>query len=356
MNILIKAPEKLQDVVLFIPSLKKIKAHYESVTLIILANQQAREILSYEECYDEIFPYQSGAALFKSFLFIKKSLKKYNFDYFISFDNRIDLSWYGVLKRIPIRICDSSALSDMILFNKRISTKRDFGVKHEVYYNLDLLKELGFPFVQDEKLTPEFKFDKDFLEQQTKLLQDHSLYEKEFVFVELNEGSNWPYWSSRNFARLMLRILLKYKESHFVVYGDERMKSFRESFQDQLKKDKYSPLKGKLTYFDSNKTSLRNTLMLLKQSTMIIGHNSAMSHIKNIMGGKVISFFNPIRKYSALRLSPFKFNTSRVKVVLPQVICGETYKCSGVKCPYHNCMSKLVVDDVFKAYEDLESV
>lgn len=356
MNILVKAPENLQDVVLFIPSLKKIKAHYESVTLIILANQQAREILSYEECYDKVYPYQSGAALFKSILFIKKSLKKYNFDYFISFDNRVDLSWYGLLKRIPIRICDGSSFTEFILFNKRVGTNKDFGVKHEVYYNLDLLKELGLPFVKDEKLTPDFKFDQEFLDQQNQLLQEHSLTDKNYVFVELDEGANWPYWSSRNFARLMLRILLKFPDTHFVVYGDEKKKTFRESFQDQLKKDKYAPLKGKLTYFDSNKTSLKNTLMLLKQSNMVIGHNSAMSHIKNIMGGKVISFFNPIRKYSALRLSPFKFNSSRVKVVLPQVICGETYKCSGAKCPYHNCMSKLVVDDVFKAYEDLESV
>jgi heptosyltransferase III len=342
MNILIKAPASILEIILFIPVLKKIKAHYESVFVVVLAGQQARELLSLTDCYDEIYPYQSGAQVFKSILFIKKSLSKYSFDYFISFDNRVDLSLYSILKRIPIRISDATGISNFFIFNKRIDSNRDFGIKHEAYSNLDLTKELGFPFVAAELLRVEFK------------VKNAVPADDKLIFIHLDAGGNKPYWSSRNFARLLLKIYIHNPEYHFIVYGTQEDQSYRASFHDQLLKEKYTEVTKKITYLNSSKSTLKSLIPIIDSAEVVIGHNAGISHIKSALNGKAIILFNPIRQFSAMRLSPFKSNPSKVKIVLPQVVCGETFSCSGSTCPYYDCMSKLVVNEVFKNFELLE--
>jgi hypothetical protein len=47
-----------------------------------------------------------------------------------------------------------------------------------------------------------------------------------------------------------------------------------------------------------------------------------------------------------MRWGPFNQDPKRVRVVVPDVVCGQSYNCAGESCPYYKCMGKIEVDDV----------
>lgn len=353
MNILISAPDDLRDTLLMLPSLVKIKTHYESVRVVLIANPQVTQLLNYFKYDDEIITMPMGNSITRLYD-LNKNLKNHKFDVYISYRSKSDDIFLSFIKKIPVRICDRYSIKDFLFFNKSKSLNRSFAVKHEVFYNLDLLKDLELPFVDESKLIPQITRPSDYQQLLEKYLSDKNLMGKKFIFIHLDSGDLEPHWSSRNFARIILTIFNDYPDYHFVIFGNESSKKFRESFFDQITKSKYDEVKKRMIYIDQAQTSTYQLIYLADACEAFIGHNSAIAHLKSLLGGKALVLFNPIRKYSTIRLSPFKFNPTNVKLIIPKVVCGETFKCSGAKCPYHNCMSKVMVSDVYAAFRTLE--
>jgi hypothetical protein len=67
----------------------------------------------------------------------------------------------------------------------------------------------------------------------------------------------------------------------------------------------------------------------------------------------MVGLYSPIKVQSSLRWGPFKRTSDKVKVIVPDVVCGETIHCAGAVCPYHECMAKVEVEDVFMAVKEL---
>jgi hypothetical protein len=49
-----------------------------------------------------------------------------------------------------------------------------------------------------------------------------------------------------------------------------------------------------------------------------------------------------------MRWGPVNRRPELTKVVVPDVVCGEQFKCAGDLCPYHECMAKIEVEDVLR--------
>lgn len=350
MNVLLKAPDNPRDVLLFLPVLKRLKLHYEAVHVTVLANMKAREILSLVDDYNEVIPYQAGVGKFlKTFFYLKKHLPKIHYDYFISFDTRWDLALFAFFKRVHTRIVDGSSLFNFFAFSHRESQDRDYAIKHEVSYNLDLLEELNLPEYDKQKLIIELKLEEADLKEAKEELAEkfQNIHYDQLVFVHANPGKDYPHWSSRNLARMIKRLQLKHPGDWcFVFYLDDTSEKYLKSFYDEFSKDEYRVYQDRVVYIKESDINFRQASSILKSCDLFVGHNTEWLHLASMFRLSSVGLFNPIRKTSAMRLKPFNSDQSRVKIALPDVVCGELETCSKRACPYFDCMSKLVVKQV----------
>ena len=88
-------------------------------------------------------------------------------------------------------------------------------------------------------------------------------------------------------------------------------------------------------------------LNLLSLVDLFIGPSTGPTHLAAALGKPVVAFYSPIKTQSAVRWGPMNICPEH-NILVPDVICGEIRKCAGKKCLYHECMSKLEVEDVFR--------
>ncbi len=57
----------------------------------------------------------------------------------------------------------------------------------------------------------------------------------------------------------------------------------------------------------------------------------------------MLTFYPPIRVQSALRWGPYLADESKASVLVPEIYCGQDFKCLGSLCNYFPCMKGLTV-------------
>jgi ADP-heptose:LPS heptosyltransferase len=77
-------------------------------------------------------------------------------------------------------------------------------------------------------------------------------------------------------------------------------------------------------------------------------------HLAVALGKKVITVFSPIKVQSAVRWGPYGVPSGsnlgispndQVSVLVPDVNCGEDFKCALSGCIYYPCMPRISVED-----------
>jgi ADP-heptose:LPS heptosyltransferase len=78
-------------------------------------------------------------------------------------------------------------------------------------------------------------------------------------------------------------------------------------------------------------------------------------HLAVALGKKVVSVFPPIKVQSAARWGPYGMSMGtnlgispddNASVLVPDVNCGEDFRCALASCIYYPCMPRISVDDV----------
>ncbi|EQC49700.1 glycosyltransferase family 9 protein [Bacteriovorax sp. DB6_IX] len=153
---------------------------------------------------------------------------------------------------------------------------------------------------------------------------------------------NWP---SRNYARLIKRLELIYPGKYnYIISHTPSDNPYLIGMKDELKD--FGAHKSSVVYFNGALKGLENYLTILKNAAAFIGPSTGTTHLAATLKVPVVGIYSPIKAQSALRWGPS--GTGQVEVVTPDVVCGEVLKCAGESCPYHECMSKIEVDDLLK--------
>ena len=87
---------------------------------------------------------------------------------------------------------------------------------------------------------------------------------------------------------------------------------------------------------------------VLSHASLFVGPSTGTTHIASVLGVPVVGLYSPIKVQSALRWAPVTKNPDKIKILVPDVICGEVKKCAERECPYYECMGKIEVEDVVK--------
>ena len=333
-----------------------IKDKYPEAKVVFLIAAKSADVFKNHPYIDEYRIYHRNARFYikiKEILKIFSEIKPSHYFYVGGGYLPNFVSW---LLRIPFRGGLKSRWHTYLFLNKGIRQKRSMVTMHEMEYNLNLLTPMGIEYnYQDKtKFAPDISLSPEEISQSMEQFnQDLSTAGietgRKMIFIHPGMTGHTLNWSPRNFGRLVLKLEQKFPETFlFVISHTPSDALYLSGVKEILDRKENEFLKNRTYYFNGIKHGLRHYMGVLSQAALFIGPSTGTTHIASVLNVPVVGLYSPIKVQSSLRWGPVAKNTEKIKVLVPDVICGETKKCAGKECPYYECMGKIEVEDVVK--------
>ncbi|MBN1914055.1 MAG: lipopolysaccharide heptosyltransferase II [Candidatus Omnitrophica bacterium] len=336
-RILIVRTDRIGDVLLSTPAIRALRDSYPSAYIAMMTGPYAKEAVEGNPYLDEVIVYDKDhkhKSWMRSLKF-SRNLKKKKFDLAVILhpSNRVHLVTFlaGIPRRIGYRRKMGFLLTD------RIRHEKQSGEKHELEYNLDLLRHLGIP-AQDKGLFMPIKEESEAWAQE--FLGQQGIGKKDKL-IAIHPAASCPskIWPGERFARTADLLAQKYGFKILVFSGPKDI-SLANNVAEQMNSQAIN-LAGK--------TSVTQLASLLKRCTLFISNDSGPVHIASALGVPVISIFGRNQK----GLSPRRWGPvgEKDKVLHKEVGC--------VVCLAHNCdkgfacLKAISVEDVLAAADEI---
>ncbi|MBW7887649.1 MAG: glycosyltransferase family 9 protein [Bacteroidetes bacterium] len=328
-NILLVRTDRIGDVVLSLPMLSVLKYHYPEAKISVMVREYTRQLVEHHPAvadvilWDETKPRSSYRAL----------LRRRRFDIAIVPYPRFHLALLLFLSRIPVRVGTGYRWYSF-LFNKRIYEHRKDAKRHEVEYNLNLLKTLGIVPVGE----PEFIFP---ISDESKEKIDNILKERNiqsFAVLHPGSGGSARDWKAENFSALGDELSRRYHLQIVVTGGPG---------DEQIVRNVQRGMKTPAVSF-AGEFSLEELAALYLRAKLFVSNSTGPLHIAAMVGIPVIAFYPPIVQCSAVRWGPF---TKKKRVFTADN--QQCRYCQGGACRSNVCMDQITVPQVTEAAGEL---
>ena len=354
MRILINRSDAIGDSILTMPMAKILKEKFPDSKITMLIAAKSADVFKANPFIDDFKIYHRNA---RFYLKIKEIFKIFSdtrpTHYFYVGGGYLPnfISW---ITRVKFRGGLKSRWHTYLFLNKGIRQKRSMVTMHEMEYNLNLLSPLAidYNYKDKEHYSPEIHLSQDELDLNfnsfKKDLQKEGIEtDRKMIFIHPGMTGHTLNWSSRNYARLVLKFEQKFPNKYlFVISHTPSDFIFLQGLKEILNRKENSFLKKQIYYFNGQKEGLRHYMSVLSNASVFVGPSTGTTHIAAVLGVPVVSIYSPIKIQSSLRWGPLAKNKDKLKVLVPDVICGETKKCALRDCPYFECMGKIEVEDV----------
>lgn len=334
-RILIVRTDRIGDVLLSTPVIKTLRDNYPNAYIAIVVGPYAKDIVEGNPYLDAVIIYDKDGkhkSWRRSYKFAQ-NLKKKKFDLAIVLHptNRAHLVTFfaRILKRIGYDRKFGFLLTD------RIEHTKQLGRKHELEYNLDLLKCIGIE-VFDKSLFMPLKEDSENWAQD--LLRQYGFSEKDELLA-IHPGASCPskIWPQERFAQVADWLAAKYGFKVLVIAGPRDV-ALGQGVIESMRVPAVN-LAGR--------TSVSQLASLLKRCRMLISNDSGPVHIASAVGTAVISIFARSQK----GLGPKRWGpvNKRDRILHKDAGC--------IECLAHNCvrsfacLKAVTVEDVLAAAE-----
>jgi ADP-heptose:LPS heptosyltransferase len=269
-------------------------------------------------------------------LSLKARFKKLQPDVFIAVYPRPKIAFAAGLAGIPTRIGTAYRWYSF-LFNGKIAVHRHFGDRHEVEYNLDLVKPLG---VTPSAETIKFPLSGNDLDFSRDFLKERGLAPKSrYVVVHPGHKGSALNWSPARYAEA-IRQLAEMKGLRVVLTaGPEEtpLVSQVTAFLQGIPSEKRPILViGEL--------GLKQLAALYRGAACFLSGSTGTMHLAAAVGTPTVSLFCPIPETTPVRWGPWG-NESTVLMPKPSG-CPD---CEKGKCRQHDPMDNIAVADVLEA-------
>jgi len=331
-RILVCRTDRIGDVILTLPVLTNLRLYYkESARIDFLGAEYTKKLLEENPYLNEYLVYEPRGrhAGLKGLLRLVKELKNNNYDTVLHVFPRFKISLAAFLARIPARIGASSRWYSF-LYNKRVVAHRSRAEKHELEYNLDLLKPLGVPIKEKKPqlwLNPK---DKKFAE---------AFFKKNFPsgkVVAVHPGGGSEYlrnWSLEKYAKLIDALQEKLRVRVLLIEGLN---------EENITKDIFLRLRNRPPVLKGS-ADIKQLAGVVAKMAVFISKDTGTMHTAAAMQTPTISFFSPVSAVSEKRWGP---RGNRSVVLKPAL--KSCRKCTGTKCSHYNCMDKIKVNEVLE--------
>lgn len=327
MKILISRTDRIGDVILSLPLAEILKERYPDSEIDFMLRKPMQNLIEHQPYIDRVIPYNTQG--------MKKNLntlKNGKFDIAFLLFPTFSLSLLLYLAHIPKRIGTGFRWYSFLL-NQRVYEHRHIATKHEVEYNLALLKKIG--------ITASIKKPRLYVNQNEKrearsFLKNIGIDSKNFIVVHPGSGGSTISWPIENYEKFIK--LIRNKLGFQVVLSGIK----EEYAQVERIKEEYDKNVANI----AGKTNLRGLTAIISLARIFIGNSTGPMHIAAAVGTKVVAFFPPSRVNRKTRWGPL----SNALIFEPPVpYCS---RCIKERCPYYNCLSLITPEEVMKKIQN----
>jgi ADP-heptose:LPS heptosyltransferase len=291
-RILLIRTDRFGEFILNTPVIRAIKEKFPSSYLGIMVNPMVKGIVEGSPYIDEILIYDEKAmqGFFKSLKFVSEIRKK-KFDLVVILNPKKKFNIITFLAGIPIRLGYNRKWG--FLLTHKIEDRKSSGQKHEVEYNLDLVRRIRID-TQDKSLFISVdKEDEQFIDS---LLNGLGIINTDLL-VTLHPWTSDPVkqWPVENFLQLASRLSRELPYKVIIIGGKDQISQSVKFCQEN---PDIINLTAKLT--------LGQSAALLKKCRLLISNDSGPVHLACAVGTLVIALFrNDIPAKSAKRWGPW---------------------------------------------------
>lgn len=332
MRILLVRTDRLGDVILTLPMLPLLRKRFPGAFIGLLLKKYTADLVEGNPYADELLLYDDGQSLIPSAVMVK-TIKAKNFDIAIVVHPTPRIAWLLFRAGIPERI-GSGYRYYSLLFNKRVYEHRKDAKRHELEYNLNLLKKLDCPIGGKPEFALTIPPGVDATVEG--LFASVGIDpKKEIIVVHPGTGGSAKEWPADNFGLLAARLQTE-RDGQILITGsqEEEPKVARVLLGT---KGKGIPLAGRL--------SLKELAAVIKRASLFISNSTGPLHIAAAVGTPAVCMFSQITTMSAARWGPY---TPKKRVLVPDkpVDCAECSDGRELPCA---CMMSISVDQAYDA-------
>ena len=357
MKILINRSDAIGDTLLTMPVAKRIKLEFPEAEIAFIISKKCEDLFLKHPYIDKYFIFDHKLSLFGRYQQTKNIFKEFKPDKYIHIGGSHIPSFFAWKSGLKFRGGLVNKWQTFAFLNKGVRQKRSLVAMHESDYNLNLLEPMGIKYRADqkEKLAPVINItDDEISAAQSVFTQDLKSAglnpDLEYIFIHPGMTGHTLNWASRNYARLVIRLQKIYPDKYnYIISHTPSDEKWLQGLNSHFAQDEYKSVLKSVYYFNGMVHGLRNYMAILKMAKVFVGPSTGTTHIANALQVPLVGIFSPIKVQSALRWGPFNRDEKKTTVMVPDVVCGEQFKCAGSSCPYYECMAKIEVEDIIES-------
>jgi heptosyltransferase-2 len=330
-RILVVRTDRLGDVILTLPMLPVLRKRFPDSHIALLLRAYSSGLVEGNPYLNETLLYDDAERRIP-FGEMLKTIRDRHFDAVVLAKPTPRLAWLMFRAGIPLRVGTGYRYYSL-LFNRRVYEHRKDSRRHELEYNLNLLREIDCPIDGE----PEFLLviPKEVEAKVDSLLSLAGIEPRREVFViHPGTGGSAKEWPAKYFGQLAARLLAE-REAQIIVTG---VKGEEEKISEivKLTHGKAVPLVSRL--------SVKELAAVIKRARVFISNSTGPLHIAVAVGTPVVATVPQLTSMSPARWGPY---TSMKRVLVPDRPddCSEC-SAGNDQC---SCMKSIPVDRVYDA-------
>lgn len=302
----------------------------------MLLRAYTKELVEGQENLSDILLYDRAGER-KPFFAMVSELRSKRFNAVVVSYPTFRLALLMFLTGIPIRVGTGYRWYSF-LFNKRVYEHRKTAEKHELEYNLSLLKALGCAYQTVPQ--PVLQISANEEERARAVVKDLGISEDERIaMLHPGSGGSARDWKPENFGALA-KVLVR-NGFRVIVTGIATEEHLVQKVVAWSEKTAI-PLIGRL--------SLKELAALLRLGDVFVSNSTGPLHIAAAVDTPVVGLYPPIRQCSPQRWGPW--TEKKIVFVADNKVCA---RCQGTECQGDTCMDQITVAQVAEAVQQLVS-
>lgn len=347
-RILVVRPDRLGDVILSTPVFEVIKRHYPRSYLAVMVREAVAPLIRGSPFVDEVILYDPDQRHwgFRGFLRLVADLRARRFRVAVVLQSQRRIAAAIFLANIRYRVGPLSKLHSYLFYNRGARQHRSRVEMHETDYNLQLLRRLGIR-VGTRRISLTVSLPEPVRARARSWLIERGFVEGEtLIAIHPGMGGSALNWPEPHYIEF-IHALLREGRRVLVTAGPSEI-----SLMNRIR-DSLAPLAGTLKekaifYGNSEpQPGAQGTIEFLAGlyacCSLVVAPSTGPLHLAVALGKRVVTFYPPIRVQSAIRWGPYLSDESRASILVPEVYCGQEFKCLGNLCNYFPCMKGLTV-------------
>ncbi len=343
-RILLRVPNWIGDAVMSLPALDALKGHFPEADITVLAKPRTMPFYGKNNTsVADVIEYDSKGrhSGIGGKMRLAAELKRRKFQMAVLFQNAFEAALLSYLAAIPERVGYARDLRTPLL-TRPVEFTEEIGRRHQVFYYLNIIRELGADVPMEDRPLPRIRVGEDELGRACEILRENGVDPGRDLVIGVAPGASYgpaKRWSTEGFKEV-LEPLSKELDATTVIFGGGDDAEICAALSVSL---------GSRHVNLAGRTTLREFIALASMARLFLTNDSGPMHVAAALGVPTVAVFGSTEPALTGPLGP------KVRVVRRKVDCSPCFK---RECPYghYNCMTGVTSADVHAAAVEMLEV